>query len=55
MGYNTNFDGQFNLNKPLSEKDKEFLTKFAKTRRTARKVDAKYGICLLYTSDAADE
>lgn len=44
MGYNTNFNGQFNLNKPLSEKDKEFLTKFAKTRRTARKVDAKYGI-----------
>jgi hypothetical protein len=44
MGYNTQFTGQFNLNKPLSEKDKEFLTKLSETRRVARKVDAKYGI-----------
>jgi hypothetical protein len=44
MGYDTQFTGQFDLNKPLSEKDKEFLTKFSETRRMARKVDAKYGI-----------
>jgi len=29
MGYNTNFDGQFDLNKPLSIEDHEFLTKFS--------------------------
>lgn len=44
MGYTTDFSGSFQLNKPLAEKTKEFLTKLAQTRRMGRRVDAKYGI-----------
>ena len=29
MGYDTQFTGQFDLNKPLSIEDHEFLTKFS--------------------------
>jgi hypothetical protein len=36
MGYTTDFSGQFKLNKPLDDKTKEFLTKFAETRRMKR-------------------
>jgi len=44
MGYTTDFDGSFQINKPLSEKMKEFLTNFAETRRMARKQPDKFGI-----------
>lgn len=45
MGYSTDFNGSFQLNKPLSEKMKTFLTKFAQTRRMGRRQDEKkYGI-----------
>ncbi|GIV43869.1 MAG: hypothetical protein KatS3mg035_0992 [Bacteroidia bacterium] len=44
MGYTTDFLGSFKLNKPLSPKMKEFLTKFAETRRMARKQPEMYGV-----------
>lgn len=44
MGYTTDFSGSFELNKPLSEKMKEFLINFAGTRRMGRKLDEKYGV-----------
>jgi hypothetical protein len=36
MGYTTDFEGRFTLNKKLSKKMKEFLIKFNETRRMAR-------------------
>ena len=44
MGYTTDFNGEFMLDKPLTPADLEFLTKFSGTRRMGRKVDAKYGV-----------
>jgi hypothetical protein len=44
MGYTTDFNGKFELNKKLSEEDHKFLTKFAESRRMARNVDPKYGV-----------
>jgi hypothetical protein len=44
MGYTTDFDGRFKLNRKLNKKDHKFLTKLAETRRVVRKVDAKYGV-----------
>jgi hypothetical protein len=36
MGYTTDFEGRFDLNKPLTEEHSAFLTKFAETRRMKR-------------------
>lgn len=36
MGYNTDFSGQFNLNKPLDDETFTFLKKFNETRRMKR-------------------
>jgi len=36
MGYTTDFEGRFNLNKPLSEEHSAFLHKFSDTRRMKR-------------------
>lgn len=44
MGYTTEFEGQFDLNKKLDDETYEFLNKLATTRRMARSVDAKYGV-----------
>jgi hypothetical protein len=44
MGYTTNFDGQFKLNKTLDLETYQFLTKLSTTRRMKRAVDAKYGV-----------
>lgn len=44
MGYTTEFDGRFILDKKLSDEDQEFLQKLAETRRMARNVDPKYGV-----------
>lgn len=44
MGYTTDFSGSFELNKPLSPKMKEFLTKLAETRRMARRQHPIFGI-----------
>lgn len=44
MGYTTDFEGSFELNKPLTVKDKAYLEKFSETRRMARNVNPKYGI-----------
>lgn len=43
MGYQTDFYGTFRLNKQLSLDDKNFLTKFANTRRMARNIEG-YGV-----------
>jgi hypothetical protein len=42
MGYTTEFDGQFELNKPLSPLMKEYLNKFNDSRRMKRSVEG-YG------------
>jgi hypothetical protein len=45
MGYTTDFEGKFKLNKKLDEDTHVFLTKFNQTRRMKRKfADNKYGI-----------
>jgi hypothetical protein len=44
MGYTTEFDGKFNLNKKLDKETHEFLTKLATTRRMKRKLPPEYGI-----------
>jgi hypothetical protein len=46
MGYTTEFDGVIELDKPLTEEDKNFLIEFANSRRMVRKFDCtdKYGI-----------
>src|ERR1039458_3667962 len=43
MGYTTDFDGQFNLDRELSDDDYEFLVKFNETRRMKRNVEG-YGV-----------
>lgn len=37
MGYDTNFCGSFELDKPLSKEHKDYLSKFSETRRVKRK------------------
>lgn len=44
MGYTTEFEGQFNLNKKLDKETHDYLVKFNETRRMARRLDAKYGV-----------
>lgn len=44
MGYTTDFDGSFQLNKPLTEKMKDFLMKFADSRRMKRNQPAEFGV-----------
>ena len=45
MGYTTDFFGAFQLDKPLTNELKTFLTKFSDTRRMKRNVDEmEYGI-----------
>ena len=44
MGYTTDFQGVFTLNKKLTPKLQEYLKKFANTRRMARKLPKKYGV-----------
>lgn len=36
MGYTTDFEGEFNLDRPLSEEHKAYLSAFASTRRMQR-------------------
>ena len=40
MGYTTNFDGEFRLEKPLAAKHRHFLQAFAETRRMKRDASA---------------
>lgn len=44
MGYDTSFEGQFNVTPPLQEDHRAFLDKFNKTRRMKRKVHPRYGV-----------
>lgn len=45
MGYTTDFEGRFKLNKKLDDDTYNFLTKFNETRRMKRKFpDNKYGV-----------
>jgi hypothetical protein len=44
MGYTTDFNGEFKLNKKLDTETHTFLDKLAETRRMKRNVDAKYGV-----------
>jgi hypothetical protein len=51
MGYTTDFEGEFNLDRPLAPKHKTFLEKFSETRRMKRDVSK---IKNAPTSKAAD-
>ncbi len=44
MGYTTDFNGEFKLNKKLDDKTHEFLKKFAETRRMQRNLGPEYGV-----------
>jgi hypothetical protein len=44
LGYTTDFNGRFLLNKPLDEETYQYLIKFNETRRMARNVDKQFGI-----------
>lgn len=44
MGYTTDFEGRFELNKPLGKNMQKFLTLFNDTRRMKRRVDEAFGI-----------
>jgi hypothetical protein len=45
MGYHTEFDGEFNLDKPLTVAHANYLEKFAHTRRMKR--DISKLVCLV--------
>lgn len=44
MGYTTDFDGHFDLDRPLSDAQTSYLTKFANTRRMKRITDELHDI-----------
>lgn len=44
MGYTTDFDGVFKLNKPLDDETYSFLKKLSETRRMKRVLPSKYGV-----------
>lgn len=44
MGYTTDFEGRFELNKELTPKMAKFLTLFNETRRMGRQTDEAFGI-----------
>ncbi len=44
MGYSTEFNGHFKVNKPVDDDTLNLLVGLASTRRVRRKVDPKYGI-----------
>lgn len=56
LGYTTDFSGEFNLSRPLTEVEKEYINRFSTTRRMKRKVNelmklykGKYGYPLFFT------
>lgn len=44
MGYQTDFRGEFKLNKSLTVKDYMFLKRFSETRRMKRNLPEEYGV-----------
>lgn len=44
IGYSTDFEGEFKLNKPLDKKLHKYLIKFNETRRMKRNVSKVYGV-----------
>jgi hypothetical protein len=44
MGYTTDFNGSFKLNKKLDAETQTFLTKFNETRRMKRKTSKEFGV-----------
>ncbi len=44
MGYNTDFSGRFDLDKPLLEEDRKFLENLAATRRMKRDLSEEFGV-----------
>ena len=41
MGYTTDFEGEFQLDKPLTEAQAQYLTKFSETRRMGRTIQVE--------------
>lgn len=39
MGYQTDFSGRFDLSRPLTETERDYINKFSETRRMRRNVD----------------
>lgn len=44
MGYTTEFQGQFDLNKPLTQELANYLNNLSGTRRMKRNLDSKFGV-----------
>lgn len=44
MGYTTDFEGHFALNRKLTPKLQDYLVRFSETRRMSRKLPEKYGV-----------
>lgn len=44
MGYTTDFEGQFDIDKPLDDETYDFLVKLNNTRRMARRLGPEYGV-----------
>lgn len=44
MGYSTEFEGQFDLDKPLDDETYRFLFRLAHTRRMKRLLGPEYGV-----------
>jgi hypothetical protein len=52
MGYTTDFEGKFELNKTLDSETHDFLTKLAETRRMKRNADVLQGDPVKYGFDS---
>jgi hypothetical protein len=44
MGYSTDFEGKFTIDKPVDDETYKLLRGLATTRRMKRRVDSKYGV-----------
>lgn len=44
MGYNTDFEGAFTIDRPVDDQTYELLVGLASTRRVKRNVDPRYGV-----------
>jgi hypothetical protein len=55
MGYTTDFNGAFKVTPKLNDKDSEYLTKFARSRRMKRNLPPEFGVEGEFYVGAADD